>query len=165
MMPEQKRIIAQYQQTAPVDITALADALGLIVYEDYELKPGISGMITRDQSGESASGYAVTVNANEGYLRRRFTIAHECAHFLKHRDKIGDGIFDDGLYRSDQMNTQEEFEANNLAAELLMPKHLLIERIRNGVTDAHQLAWDFQVSEPAMRVRLRYIYRFDYATQ
>ncbi len=159
MTSEQIKIIADYQQDAPIDITALANGLGLVVYDDYELSPGISGMIQRDSSGESTSGYVISVNANEPFKRRRFTVAHECAHFLKHRDKIGDGIFDDAMYRSEKMNSREEFEANNVAADLLMPRPLVVRYVRNGVSDVAQLAAKFQVSDAAMRVRMRYLYR------
>lgn len=159
MTPEQVKIIAHYQQDAPIDITAMANGLGLIVYDDYELSPGISGMIQRDSSEESASGYVISVNANEPYNRRRFTVAHECAHFLRHRDKIGDGIFDDAMYRSERMNSQEEFEANNTAADLLMPRSLVVAYVRKGFRDIRELAAKFQVSDAAMRVRMRYIYR------
>ena len=78
---------------------------------------------------------------------------------LMHRDKIGDGIFDDAMYRSEKMNSQEEFEANNTAADLLMPKHLVNARVRQGFTNITQLSSDFQVSDAAMRVRMRYLYR------
>lgn len=152
-------VISFPQKDAPVDITALANGLGLTVYDDYGLGLGISGMIASDFSGESKSGFVISVNANEPYTRRRFTVAHECAHFLRHRDKIGDGIFDDAMYRSDKMNSQEEFEANNTAAELLMPLHLVAAQVRNGISDLSQLAKHFQVSDAAMRVRMRYLYR------
>ncbi len=77
----------------------------------------------------------------------------------RHRDKIGDGIFDDAMYRSDKMNSQEEFEANNMAADLLMPRHLVAEEVRKGFSEASHLARYFEVSEAAMRVRMRYLYR------
>lgn len=157
---EQARIIAQHQLVAPVDITELATQLGLTVYNDFGLPKGISGMIARDQSSESSSGFTISVNANEPYLRRRFTVAHECAHFLLHEARIGDGISDNALYRSDRMNSQEEVEANNTAADLLLPKHLVLAKIADGVSEVLQLAHDFQVSAAAMRVRLRYLYYF-----
>lgn len=160
MTANQIQTIARFQQSDPVDITALATGLGLTVYEDPDLGPGVSGMISRDTSGESTSGFTITVNANEAYTRRRFTVAHECAHFLRHRNKIGDGITDDPMYRSDKMNTQEEFEANNTAADLLMPKHLVVRCVRRGFTDISDLATRFQVSTAAMRVRMRYLYRY-----
>jgi Zn-dependent peptidase ImmA (M78 family) len=118
-------------------------------------------MICRDHAGESVSGYYIAVNAPEPYRRRRFTIAHECAHYLLHRDKIGDTLSDDAMYRSDNVTTQEEFQANNLAAELLMPRKLMSEAIRRGFDSISDLARKFDVSEPAMKVRMRYLYQLE----
>ena len=149
--------ILRYQQTPPVDITALVTELGLSVYEEYDLPDGVSGVICRDTSGESPSGYLIRVNANDVYKRQRFTIAHEFAHYLLHRDKIGDGITDDAMYRSDKMTSQDEFAANNKAADLLMPRNLVLKYFAEGTDTAEGLAHVFQVSVPAMQVRLRYL--------
>ena len=159
MTPEERNIITAHQQELPVDVTALATALGLSVYESFEIPLGVSGMICREENGESPSGYAITVNAAEAYKRRRFTIAHECAHFLLHREKIGDGLSDNAMYRSPNVTTQEEFHANNLAAEILMPRRLMNAAIARGFAGARELAERFEVSEPAMKVRLRYLYQ------
>ena len=105
----------------------------------------------------------IAVNANEPYKRRRFTIAHECAHYLLHRSKIGDELIDDAMYRSEKLNTREESEANNLAADLLMPRRLVNDFFRQGILDVDSLAKRFDVSVPAMRVRLRYLYQLEYA--
>jgi hypothetical protein len=163
MTLDEQAIVERHQQEAPVDITALATDLGLAVFDSYELSPGISGKISLDPTADSPSGYSITVNGNEPYRRRRFTVAHECAHFLLHRDKIGDELTDDALYRSEKLNTKEEFEANNRAAELLMPRKLMNMYIRRGITSASELADRFEVSEPAMRVRMRYLYQLEYA--
>jgi hypothetical protein len=149
--------ILRYQQSPPIDITALVTELGLSVYEEYDLPDGVSGMICRDTSGESPSGYRIRINANDVYTRQRFTIAHEFAHYLLHRDKIGDGITDDAMYRSDKMTTQDEFAANNKAADLLMPRNLVMGYVSKGTNTAEELASIFQVSVPAMQVRLRYL--------
>ena len=160
MTSSEQRIIEKYQVSAPVDITAMATELGLAVYESYDLPHGISGKIARN--GGASSGYSISVNANEAYCRRRFTVAHECAHYLLHRAKIGDELSDDALYRS-KLDTKEEFEANNQAADLLMPRWLLNEYIRNGLAGIADLASTFEVSEPAMKVRVRYLYQLEYA--
>jgi len=157
MTPQERNVIEEHQRGLPVDITALATDLGLSVYEGFDLGPGVSGMICRDS--DSASGYAITVNAAEPYTRRRFTIAHECAHFLLHREKIGDRLSDDAMYRSDNVTTQEEYHANNLAAELLMPRRLMNEAVRRGFAGVSDLARRFEVSPPAMKVRLRFLYQ------
>ncbi len=161
MTAQEQAIIQTYQTVAPVDITALVTGLGVAVFDSYDLPRGISGKICLDPNADSPSGYSITVNANEPYRRRRFTVAHECAHFLLHRSKIGDELTDDALYRSDKLNTQEEFQANNRAAELLMPRKLMNDYIRRGIVSVSQLADEFEVSEPAMRVRMRYLYQLE----
>jgi hypothetical protein len=163
MTPREQAVVDSWQQQAPVDITAMATDLGLSVYESYDLPVGVSGKIFSDTGEESPSGYAIAVNANEPYRRRRFTIAHECAHYLLHRAKIGDELIDDGMYRSQKLNTREEIEANNLAADLLMPRRLINNFIRQGISDPESLAERFEVSGSAMKVRLRYLYQLEYA--
>jgi Zn-dependent peptidase ImmA (M78 family) len=163
MTLDERRVIARHITEAPVDITALCTDLGVAVFESYDLPAGISGKICLDPGSDSSSGYSITVNANEPYRRRRFTVAHECAHFLLHRAKIGDELTDDALYRSEKLNTQEEFEANNQAAELLMPRKLMNEYIGTGLSSISYLANAFDVSEPAMKVRMRYLYQLEYA--
>lgn len=159
MTPEEKRIINKCQQNTPVDITALATNFGLSVYKDVNLPQGVSGKIFPDK--DSSCGYSILVNALEPYARRRFTVAHECAHYLLHRDKIGSSLSDNAMYRCENVTNQEEFVANNLAAELLMPKHLMDAEIKNGFDSIRDLADRFRVSEPAMKVRLRYLYQMD----
>jgi hypothetical protein len=150
-------IIRRHQQSAPVDITALANDLGLTVLMSYDLPAGISGKIALDPIEGGTSGYAITVNALENRTRKRFTVAHECGHFLLHRDKIGDELTDDALYRSDKLPTSAEYEANNMAADLLMPNHLVSLMQRSGLVTATSLAGAFGVSVAAMEVRLRYL--------
>lgn len=154
MTAAEYKTILRYQQEAPVDISALATELGLSVYESYSLPPGISGKISRSDDGK----FAITVNRRDAYRRRRFTIAHECAHYLLHREKIGTGVLDDAMYRSEQLTSQDEFDANNKAADLLMPRHLVLKFVKDGCTQPHSLADLFAVSEAAMEVRLRYLY-------
>ncbi len=157
MTPSESKIIKAHQATAPIDITGIATDLGLSVYDDVQLPPGVSGMICRDDSPESPSGYRINVNPNDSYRRQRFTIAHECAHYLLHRSKIGDGISDNAMYRSDKMSNDEEFEANNLAADLIMPRTLVLKHYSQGTETYTEMADLFDVSVPAMRVRLRYL--------
>ncbi len=160
MTSEQQNVVKRHQQEAPVDITALATDLGLAVFESDDLESGVSGQICLDPDADSPSGYSISVNANDSYRRRRFTIAHECAHFLLHKDKIGSELTDNVLYRSEKLDTKEEFEANNRAAELLMPRRLVHAYMLQGLGSAN-LAEKFEVSEAAMRVRLRYLYQSD----
>ena len=148
------QVIAKYQETAPVDVIAIAKELGLNVWRMHSLPPSISGKIFRDSLNGGASGFSIAVNASEGPLRQRFTIAHEIAHFILHRAQLEAGdLIDDTMYRSG-LSTAEEVAANRLAAQILMPMELIQTLISQGVNEVPSLAARFQVSQAAMKIRL-----------
>lgn len=146
-------IIRKHQKSAPVQTIPIAEALGLSCYRVDSWPDSTSGMIVRDPARGGESGFAIYVNAKHSNVRRRFTIAHEIAHFVLHRDLIGDGITEDALYRSGLSDAVER-EANGLAAEILMPRHLVRQEFANGVKNPAQLAAKFEVSQQAMEFRL-----------
>ncbi|MCX6592310.1 MAG: ImmA/IrrE family metallo-endopeptidase [Acidobacteria bacterium] len=152
---DQRNMIEAFQQYAPVNVTELAESLGLKVWEDDELPVGVSGKICLDSEFGGSSGYSVIVRASDPFVRRRFTVAHEIAHFLLHKDKIGASLTDDGMYRSRNLSTWEEVEANQLAADILMPMPLISRYINSVGADPATLAALFKVSEQAMRIRLK----------
>ena len=154
--PEHKEVLKRFRSSAPVDVTALAESLGLQVWEDDTLAANVSGKIFKDSGCASASGFSISVKSSDAYVRRRFTVAHEIGHFLLHRDKIGSSLTDDGLYRSN-LSTLEEIEANRLAADILMPGELVRDYVRKyGNENTSLLASIFKVSESAMIIRLGY---------
>jgi Zn-dependent peptidase ImmA (M78 family) len=122
----------------------------------HTLGENISGKIFLDPLNGGSSGYSIGVKASEGYRRKRFTIAHEIAHFILHRSKIGDELVDDAMYRSG-LSTREEAQANQLAADILMPRKLIKELQSRGFTDVSSLADELEVSEAAIKVRLSYV--------
>lgn len=129
--------------------------MGIHVWEMHTLGEN-SGKIFRDPLNGGSSGYSIGVKATEGFRRKRFTIAHEIAHFILHRSQIGDELIDDAMYRSG-LSTREEAEANQLAADILMPVKLIRELQSRGFEDVVSLAGELQVSEAAMKVRLSYL--------
>ncbi|MGB8841364.1 MAG: ImmA/IrrE family metallo-endopeptidase [Aliidongia sp.] len=147
------QIIFEHQQQPPVDVAALAQRFGLNVYADA-LNPGISGMIVRRPEYRSASGYSIIVNSSDPLVRQRFTVAHEIAHFLLHRDQIGDGITENTLHRAEGFSSKEEVQANKLAADILMPLDLISRQMNGGNRELRELARTFNVSEIAMAIRL-----------
>ncbi|HML91885.1 ImmA/IrrE family metallo-endopeptidase [Methyloceanibacter sp.] len=151
---EKLRKIREHQDKNgyPVHVIPLAEALGLNVYfVDWD--DSMSGKIERDGERAGPSGYAIYVNKNHHPNRRRFTIAHEIAHFVLHQEEIGDGVFDDAMYRSG-LPQRAEFEANRLAADILMPWHLLNQAMATPDYTVASLADHFQVSKSAMSIRL-----------
>lgn len=143
-------ILRAHQQAAPVKVGALANDLGLKVIIS-ELPTGISGKLTQEPKGSGQ--WVVRVNRHEHKNRQRFTIAHEIAHFVLHREEIGDELVDDTFYRSG-LSERREWEANKLAAEILMPWHLIREEAKDQRQTPAELAEKFGVSEAAMHIRL-----------
>lgn len=151
--PTARQSIENFQDHLPVRLPQIAQALGIPV-KAATLGPGISGELRPDGHG----GFVIRVNRHDPLKRQRFTVAHEIAHYLLHRDEIGDGIEDDVLYRSDLSDLREQ-QANRLAADILMPRSLLADEKEaaneKGVGDiVLYLAERFAVSEAAMRIRL-----------
>jgi hypothetical protein len=150
-----RELIERYQEELPVKLGALAAELGLIV-KVATLDIGISGEISPVSPGSNV--YKIRIIRHEVKQRQRFTLAHEIAHFLLHREQIGSGIADNILFRSTLSNALEA-EANRLAADILMPQQAVKEwRSKNiGVSKRDSLtvlAEMFEVSEEAMAVRL-----------
>lgn len=143
-------ILRLHQQQAPVKVGALANDLGLKVVIS-ELPTGISGKLTRDPADREK--WIIRVNRHEHRNRQRFTIAHEIAHFILHRDEIGDELTDDTFYRSG-LSERREWEANRLAAEILMPWPLIRAEMAEEKKTPAELAQKFGVSEAAMHIRL-----------
>lgn len=146
--PSAIEIAARFMKQAPVDLDGMAGALGVEVVSDPRLPEGIAGRIER-----SGRGYRATINGRDGRRRQRFTLAHELAHVILHRDLLGDGIVDDVLYRS-RMSSDIESQANRFAADLLMPAALMREFWRQGVRSFADMAARFDVSAEAARIRM-----------
>ncbi len=151
---DHKAIVERHLEAKPVRLGELARELGISV-KVSALERGRSGLIKAE--GDS---YVIKINRHETRERQRFTLAHEIAHFLIHRDIIDDQgeIVDNVMYRSGNPEAVE-YEANRLAADLIMPG----ERIQAdlGYLDVpvtedviSKLASDWQVSKAAMEIRL-----------
>lgn len=145
-------LIQKHQLNSPINVVALAHDLKIKVYKSQDPRP-LSGKIIKDKVLGGESGYAIFVNDRDMLPRQRFTIAHELAHFLLHRDAIGDGIVEDALFRSG-LDNEQEVEANRLAADILMPWHLINAEMSKGLKTIEALADKFQVSHSAMSIRL-----------
>ena len=154
---EHKSKILRYTSQKPVPLGAMANDLGIAV-RVASLERGRSGLIER-----SDGTYRIKVNRYETRERQRYTLAHEIAHFLLHQDRINasGAIVDNVLYRSGQPE-QIEYEANRLAADLIMPDDLVLADLAAlgvAISDEviERLAQEWQVSKAAMEIRLSWI--------
>lgn len=149
---EERDKISELQKELPVKIGSIASAFGASV-KSSTLKAGISGEIK-----ENEGKILIRINRHDNKPRQRFTLAHEIGHLLLHRDRIGDGIVDDILYRS-SLSDALEAQANRLAADLLMPYHLIEEcLIKHSGLESEQryeaVAAEADVSTTALKIRL-----------
>lgn len=150
---EYQQLLETHQTTYPVQLGAIAKALGIKILSST-LRSDISGEI-RETNGE----VTIKVNRHDAKTRQRFTVAHELAHYFLHRDLLKDGIVDDVLYRSSH-STSIEQEANRLAADILMPIHLLNELVlqcnheKETSRKIEYLAQELNVSITALKIRL-----------
>src|SRR5215469_13941490 len=67
-----KKVIARHQVSAPVDVMAIAQDMGIKVYQT-ELGQNISGVLRRDEKYAGPSGYLILVNSIHPLNRMRFT--------------------------------------------------------------------------------------------
>lgn len=131
----------------------------------------VSGMLVPLPPVERKSRWAIVVNADDAPVRQRFTIAHELGHLIIHRYATPHA---DGRYqvrfrdeRSATGSVREEIEANQFAAEFLMPERdvrRLAIRFRLDVLDQTRdreamkkltdAARRFQVSAQALSFRI-----------
>jgi Zn-dependent peptidase ImmA (M78 family) len=145
-------------ESAPIPVEQLAkDAGAMIRYEPFAGE--LSGMVHR-----SPTGVTIGVNSMHALTRRRFTVAHELGHLLLHRneDLHVDERFPIG-FRSELSSKAvdaAEIEANQFAAELLMPERFVKADVAAlpGDLDIEsaisRLAQRYEVSEQAMTIRL-----------
>jgi Zn-dependent peptidase ImmA (M78 family) len=145
-----KMIIDRFKKNLPVNIVGLAEALGIQVLE-LNLGRGVAGEIFRDT--DSDSGYSINVNTSDPVVRKRFTVGHEIAHYLLHRDRFTDRLRDDSMYRSGLSDSLEQ-AANRLAADLLMPAKAIRELRAQGINSPEEMSARLGVSLQAMQLRL-----------
>jgi Zn-dependent peptidase ImmA (M78 family) len=143
----------------PVPIEKLATFVkAKIRYEPFAGQ--LYGMVHRNANGSAVIG----VNSMDAPNRQRFTIAHEIGHLFLHKndklhvdEKSPIGLRND---RSSMAIDEKEIEANQFAAELIMPAVFLDKDVRRLPDDIEaeeavaRLARKYQVSEQAMTIRL-----------
>jgi len=140
-----------------VDVEGVAKKLGLAVVR-MPLGDDISGMLV------TKAGKTTICIANDQHTnRQRFTIAHEIGHHVLRHLFAGEHVHVDRVIMRNAPSSDgtdiREIEANQFAACLLMPEHMVHDHLQalksQYVEDVvPQLARQFKVSEQAMAFRL-----------
>jgi len=138
----------------PINVHRIAQELGFLIVE-HDFPEDTSGMLLIREDAK-----AIGVNQHHAYTRQRFTIAHELGHYLSgHEDFSVRGkqekIRVDGQFNWADPEQRQEQEANEFAAELLMPEKLIRQDVAAaGPIDASALAKRYEVSEQALWIQL-----------
>jgi Zn-dependent peptidase ImmA (M78 family) len=170
-LPEELQ--SKYKNCFPLPVIAMARDLGLEIYETKDFENTQSGSIVKE-----GDKYIIYINSKHSPTRKRFSIAHEIGHFLKHRDKLdkgqelvdyiiqtapnGDTAKVPALHRkidrdmSDEERKQEQ-SANAFAAELLMPEDEF-KKVFEGATTIEEVAEYFNVSPSAATIRSKSLF-------
>jgi len=155
---------------APIELDSLLDALNINLNNNLE----IENLNNTGYIEVKDNNIKIWVNPLKNNLisRERFTIAHELGHLFLHiAPENKNAIFKDTeetLKRNSYWNIKE-YEANNFAAQLLMPKDLIlkegkaiIELYKEQYNDLpyqedfiKMMAEKFNVSKLAMKYRLK----------
>lgn len=159
------QILARYQEdygydgTPPVPVDDIAGSLALLHIEeadDLRAVPGapvglgrLSGLLFT----ETMTIFVARQEAARSLGRRRFTIAHELGHWYLHAE--GGAEFTRYCRDADLLAERHmEGEANAFAAALLTPEPILCEQAAATGLNLPLLASRFEVSLPALRLRL-----------
>lgn len=148
--------------TVPVPIESIAIAEGAEIAR-HRFEGPESGFALRD-----GDRWIIGVNTQTSNRRQRFTIAHELGHLLLHEGRPL--TVDQAVVRVDLRNhvssmatDQQEIEANTFAANILMPKEIVIARTSTIIKESthisrddlvSRLAREFDVSTEAIGYRL-----------
>ncbi|GJL59728.1 MAG: hypothetical protein NPIRA03_25850 [Nitrospirales bacterium] len=150
-----RSIIHEYRIRTPkeIDVEGIAALKNVCVRED--ILEGCEGRLVR-----KGNCGIITVNTNTREVgKKRFTIGHELGHFELHGKKNSSFICSKkDVQPLGSFNVSPETEANEFAAELLMPEDMFKPQCAQtspSLNHIQSLAYDFQTTLTA--TALRYI--------
>jgi Zn-dependent peptidase ImmA (M78 family) len=128
---------------APVPVHDIAKHYGFKVVQLDQPPDKFSGILHKEKK-------AIGINKHNHFVRQRFSLAHELGHyFLDH--PAADDILPHEL-ETDEKKIYES-EANEFAAELLVPRELLKEALQHD-HDVEFLREHFQVSRHVIVIQI-----------
>lgn len=156
-----KKILDEFAiNEPPIDPRKIAEAYGINVIEQaFPSDSDISAILLKEGNNK-----VIAINKLGAITRKRFSIAHELAHLLLHADDsyltVEKSLEKQLFFRIDGFSDKVEMEANQFAAELLMPEEFIKEDFKT-VSDKidiediiSKLAKKYKVSKTAMMYRL-----------
>ena len=164
MSPEKhaQKVLSDHEVLEPpIPVEEIATRLGAqLSYEPFDGKGELSGVLFREKGR-----VVIGINSSHPTVRQRFSIAHEIGHLVMHQGSV----YVDKTVRfnrdgkSSMAVDREEIQANQFAAELLMPEVLIAASVKKRLNKKPnissalliaELSGEFKVSAQAMEFRL-----------
>lgn len=114
--------------SSEIDVRAIAQACDISVRFDFVEHSGLS------RNNEEDTEREIVINQLEPEYRQRFTMAHEIGHIILGHKGTSYRTEDLKKYK-DTISRMNEVAANNFAAELIMPKNLVVEVLKTTIND------------------------------
>ena len=163
-----------FEARVPVDVDQIATKLGIRVEEDSSLEYRDTVIVGEIFFKDEMPVVKINPYQNSYLPRKRFTLAHEIGHYCLHSMESKQGFTDSvkTMSRTESYWDTRESEANNFAAQLLMPKELIITESKKCIDSykrktgkekiepclfTEAMATIFEVSSKAMEYRLKNI--------
>lgn len=145
------------RETRQCDLEEVAARDGLEIIEFDDDEPGCTACLMPDPSG---NGGGIFLKSGQSVGRRRFSIAHELAHYhIPTHERTPGACEEYDLHANEDFRDEVEWEANSFAAELLMPRTFFRRDSKDrevSFETVYDLASDdlYRVSATAAAIRL-----------
>lgn len=154
-----KKCEHSFELSDNIDVIKIAESLGLRVMSVDFKNDGSANIVYNNDSEQ----FIIYVNSKQKKERQRFSIAHEIAHYLLHKNEIKEkGKVDRIGY--DSLSNEQEREADKLAAQILIPENTIKKKLselrhqENEIIKSNtviELASYFKVSIAVIAIKLR----------
>ena len=148
-----EQVIKVYNITIPItNIDDVVHTIGGTIVEKKNFDDLCDGTMIKD----GANSFRIAISPYQNPQRRAFTIAHELGHLFLHMGyRTNPSLWetqDQRVFRRFG-SSEQEYQANEFAAALLMPKdayrRILMENVESGRVDIAVVAKHFNVSQAA----------------
>lgn len=150
-----QRLINDFHLQVPIDLNEVINSFSDIQIE-YNTDITQDGLVRKSEDKYliQIKNRQFNLDDCEGY-RDRFTIAHELGHLFLGHVKNHEELYREGA-------NELEYEANDFAANLLMPKSEFINSIydnldEDGYCDLEAVSEQFRVSVSAVKTRGKFL--------
>lgn len=112
----------------PIDIYDVIEKFPYLqIYEQPFITDGLCGFLIRNKK---PSASIIVINSNISSADKNFAICHEIIHYFCHPEKLTKKLL--SAYNKNVTETFREKQANEGAAELLIPKEIFISEMANA---------------------------------